>query len=123
VVISDEHEDGDEADTHKKEVVTFLEKIRANQSIDNYEKNVIESFKYNDDGIEIIIVVSKLLTGFDAPRNTVLYLAKDLHDHDLLQAIARVNRLFENKALPKTAGYIIDYSENAKNIQTAMKLF
>jgi type I restriction enzyme R subunit len=123
VVISDEHEDGDEADTHKKEVLSFLEKIREKQSIENYEKNVIESFKYNDDGIEIIIVVSKLLTGFDAPRNTVLYLAKDLHDHDLLQAIARVNRLHENKVLPKTAGYIIDYSENAKNIQTAMKLF
>ena len=50
-------------------------------------------------------------------------LAKDLHDHGLLQAIARVNRLFENKKFPKTTGYIIDYSENAKNIDTAMKLF
>lgn len=123
VVISDEHEDWDEADTHKKEVISFLEKIREKQSIENYEKSVIDSFKHNDDGVEIIIVVSKLLTGFDAPRNTVLYLAKDLHDHDLLQAIARVNRLYENKTLPKTSGYIIDYSENAKNIQTAMKLF
>lgn len=55
-----------------------------------------------------------MLTGFDAPRNTVLYLAKDLRDHNLLQAIARVNRLFENKKLPKTTGFIIDYSENAK---------
>jgi type I restriction enzyme R subunit len=63
------------------------------------------------------------LTGFDAPRNTVLYLAKDLRDHNLLQAIARVNRLFENKKLPKTVGFIIDYSENAKNINTAMRLF
>jgi type I restriction enzyme R subunit len=72
----------------------------------------------------VIIVVDKLLTGFDAPRNTVLYLAKDLRDHNLLQAIARVNRLFENKKeKPKTAGYIMDYSENAKNIDTAMKLF
>jgi len=84
---------------------------------------VIDSFKYQDDGIEIIIVVDKLLTGFDAPRNTVLYLAKDLKDHSLLQAIARVNRLFDNKVLPKTAGFIIDYSENAKNLDVAMKLF
>jgi type I restriction enzyme R subunit len=84
---------------------------------------VIQSFKHNPEGIEIIIVVSKLLTGFDAPCNTVLYLTKDLHDHELLQAIARVNRLFENKKTPKTAGYIIDYSENAKNIQSAMQLF
>lgn len=84
---------------------------------------MIQSFKHNPEGIEIIIVVSKLLTGFDAPCNTVLYLTKDLHDHELLQAIARVNRLFENKKTPKTAGYIIDYSENAKNIQSAMQLF
>ncbi len=124
VVISDEHDDGDEEDTHKKEVVTYLEGVRKNHSsIAKYEKDVVDSFKHNDDGIEIIIVVDKLLTGFDAPRNTVLYLAKDLRDHNLLQAIARVNRLHENKKLPKTAGYIIDYSENAKNINTAMKLF
>ena len=124
VVISDEHDDGDEANTHKLEVVKYLDSVRKNHSsVSKYEKDVIDSFKYNDDGIEMIIVVDKLLTGFDAPRNTVLYLAKDLKDHNLLQAIARVNRLHENKVLPKTAGYIIDYSENAKNIDTAMKLF
>jgi type I restriction enzyme R subunit len=124
VIISDEHEDGDEANTHKKEVVNYLNSIRDNHSsVVKYERDVIDSFKYNEDGIEMIIVVDKLLTGFDAPPNTVLYLAKDLKDHNLLQAIARVNRLFENKKLPKTAGYIIDYSENAKNIDTAMKLF
>lgn len=124
VVISDEHDGGDEEDTHKKEVVEYLDTVREKySSVGKYEKDVIDSFKYNDDGIEIIIVVDKLLTGFDAPRNTVLYLAKDLRDHNLLQAIARVNRLHENKKLPKTAGYIIDYSENAKNIDTAMKLF
>lgn len=124
VVISDEFEDGNEDDTHKNEVISYLNKIRENHiSVEKYEKDVIESFKHNEDGIEIIIVVNKLLTGFDAPCNTVLYLANDLHDHGLLQAIARVNRLFENKKLPKTYGYIIDYSENAQNIKTAMKLF
>lgn len=124
VVISDEHEDGDEEDTHKSEVIAYLNKVRENHiSVEKYEKDVIDSFKFNPDGVEMVIVVNKLLTGFDAPCNTVLYLARDLHDHDLLQAIARVNRLFENKKLPKTAGYIIDYSENAKNIKTAMKLF
>lgn len=124
VVISDEHDDGDQLDTHKLQVVRYLDTIRANhQSVATYEKSVIDSFKNNEDGIELLIVVDKLLTGFDAPRNTVLYLAKDLKDHNLLQAIARVNRLFDNKKLPKTSGYIIDYSENAKNIDTAMKLF
>ncbi len=125
VIISDEHEDGNEENLHKKEVVGYLESVRKNHSsVEKYEKDVVESFKKYDDGVEIIIVVDKLLTGFDAPRNTVLYLAKDLRDHNLLQAIARVNRLFENKKeKPKTAGYIMDYSENAKNIDTAMKLF
>lgn len=125
VIISDEHEDGNEENLHKKEVVGYLEGVRKNySSVEKYEKDVVDSFKNNEDGVEIIIVVDKLLTGFDAPRNTVLYLAKDLRDHNLLQAIARVNRLFENKKeKPKTAGYIMDYSENAKNIHTAMKLF
>jgi len=125
VIISDEHEDGNEEDSHKREVALYLESVRQNHgNIDKYERDVVESFKNNEDGIEIIIVVDKLLTGFDAPRNTVLYLAKDLKDHNLLQAIARVNRLYENqKKRPKTAGYIIDYSENAKSIRVAMKLF
>jgi type I restriction enzyme R subunit len=70
-----------------------------------YESHVIEKFKEKDNEIELIIVVSKLLTGFDAPRNTVLYLAKPLVAHNLLQAIARVNRLFEGKE----HGHIIDY--------------
>lgn len=72
---------------------------------DEYENWVIEKFKEKQDDVEIVIVVSKLLTGFDAPRNTVLYLAKPLHSHNLLQAISRVNRLFEGKEY----GHIIDY--------------
>jgi len=127
VVISDEHDDGNETDTHKAKVVQYLKGVKDNHSsVGKYEKDVIESFKHNyEDGVELIIVVDKLLTGFDAPCNTVLYLAKDLRDHNLLQAIARVNRLHENKktSKKKTLGYIIDYSENAKNINTAMKLF
>jgi len=70
-----------------------------------YETYVIDRFKESSNEVEIIIVVSKLLTGFDAPRNTVLYLAKPLVAHNLLQAIARVNRLFSGKEY----GHIIDY--------------
>ena len=124
VVISDENGIVLEDDDHKKEVDDYLKKIKDKYNgLSSYERDVIDSFKSNEDGIEIIIVVDKLLTGFDAPRNTVLYLAKDLKDHNLLQAIARVNRLFDNDIKPKTAGYIIDYSENAKNLQQAMQLF
>jgi len=124
MVISDENGIINEDDEHKKEVDEYLKKIKEkHQSLLSYEKEIIESFKHSDDGVELLIVVDKLLTGFDAPRNTVLYLAKELRDHNLLQAIARVNRLYENNILPKTAGYIVDYSENAQNIKTAMQLF
>jgi type I restriction enzyme R subunit len=62
----------------------------------DYNRNVIGAFKNGDDP-EIIIVVDKLLTGFDAPRNVVLYVARTLKEHTLLQAIARVNRLHPAK--------------------------
>ena len=59
----------------------------------------------NGEEIELLIVVDKLLTGFDAPRATVLYIDKLLKEHNLLQAIARVNRLYEGKDF----GFIVDY--------------
>jgi type I restriction enzyme, R subunit len=62
---------------------------------DEYNRQIIDAFKGSGDP-EILIVVSKLLTGFDAPRNTVLYVCKSLREHNLLQAIARVNRLYED---------------------------
>lgn len=80
----------------------LMDKFRGQEE---YENDTIERFKEGTNEVELIIVVSKLLTGFDAPRNTVLYLAKPLVEHNLLQAIARVNRLFEGKDF----GYIIDY--------------
>src|SRR5690606_40451580 len=71
----------------------------------------------NGDEPEILIVVDKLLTGFDAPRNTVLYLARRLKDHSLLQAIARVNRLYEDESGSKAKdfGYIIDRKSTRLN--------
>jgi type I restriction enzyme R subunit len=70
-----------------------------------YNQQLINAFKHGKSP-EIIIVVDKLLTGFDAPCNTVLYLARKLKGHTLLQAIARVNRLHE----AKENGLILDYS-------------
>lgn len=69
-----------------------------------YEKNIISRFKNQTDP-EILIVVDKLLTGFDEPKNTVLYLTRKLQGHTLLQAIARINRIYPDKDY----GYIIDY--------------
>lgn len=124
LVISDENGEISQEDLKRQEVVAYLQKIKATYfSLKSYEEQIIDDFVNNPEGVEVVIVVDKLLTGFDAPCNTVLYLAKELRDHNLLQAIARVNRLHENPGVPKTAGYIIDYSENAANISTAMDLF
>lgn len=71
---------------------------------EKYLDKIKDEFIHGDE-IELLIVVDKLLTGFDAPRAAVLYVDKLLKDHNLLQAIARVNRLYEGKDF----GFIIDY--------------
>ena len=83
-----------------------------------YEKNVISRFQ-NQENPEIIIVVDKLLTGFDEPKNTVLYLTRNLHSHKLLQAIARVNRVYPDKEF----GYIIDYYGVIENLDDALTMY
>lgn len=83
-----------------------------------YEKNIINRFK-NQEEPEIIIVVDKLLTGFDEPKNTVLYLTRNLQGHKLLQAIARVNRIYEDKEF----GYIVDYYGVIENLDDALLLY
>ena len=83
-----------------------------------YNKQLINAFKHGETP-EIIIVVDKLLTGFDAPRNTVLYLARKLKEHTLLQAIARVNRLHEGKE----NGLILDYSGVIENLDEATDFY
>ena len=83
-----------------------------------YQKNIINRFKNQKDP-EIIIVVDKLLTGFDEPKNTVLYLTRNLQGHKLLQAIARVNRIYPDKEF----GYIIDYYGVIENLDDALLLY
>jgi type I restriction enzyme R subunit len=83
-----------------------------------YEKNIIHRFKYTPEP-EIIIVVDKLLTGFDAPINTVLYVTRNLREHTLLQAIARVNRVHPGKDF----GYIIDYYGVLGELDQALALY
>jgi type I restriction enzyme R subunit len=84
----------------------------------SYEKNIINRFK-NQREPEIIIVVDKLLTGFDEPKNTVLYLTRNLQSHKLLQAIARVNRIYPDKEF----GYIIDYYGVIENLDDALHMY
>jgi len=82
----------------------------------DYEKTIIEDFS-SDGPPDILIVVDKLLTGFDEPRNAVLYIDKQLKGHNLIQAIARVNRLHPEKPF----GYLIDYRGILKELDTAIR--
>jgi type I restriction enzyme R subunit len=114
VVISapDTREGNEEVDAGPEEVVAFWEKMMKRYgSEEEYNKQIVNQFKYGED-VEILIVVDKLLTGFDAPRNTVLYLTRALKEHTLLQAIARVNRLYDDEdgRKPKEFGFIVDYA-------------
>jgi type I restriction enzyme R subunit len=85
-----------------------------------YNRQIIDAFK-GSGAPDLLIVVNKLLTGFDAPRNTVLYLARPLKEHSLLQAIARVNRVFdEDGGADKPFGYIIDYCGVLKDLNEAL---
>jgi type I restriction enzyme R subunit len=112
IVISppDDREGNEEIEKESKDLVRkFWDGMMAKyKSEGEYNRQIIDTFKSPDDP-EILIVVSKLLTGFDAPRNTVLYVCKQLREHNLLQAIARVNRLFEEEGKEKQFGFILDY--------------
>jgi type I restriction enzyme, R subunit len=113
VIMSDDDDrDGtDGVNAEPDDIVrAHLVQIKANHgALKTYEAGVIRRFK-GPGSPEIIIVVDKLLTGFDAPRNRILYLARPLREHGLLQAIARVNRLFETEDETKDDGRIVDYA-------------
>jgi type I restriction enzyme R subunit len=113
----EEQEDIYEVDT--EEVRAFWKKMMAKYGTEKqYLEQVINAFKHAPEP-EILIVVSKLLTGFDAPKNTVLYLCRSFKEHNLLQAIARVNRL----AAGKDFGFIIDYYGVLQQLGEAMDIY
>ncbi len=115
--IREGHEEVDEGPTD--EIGKFWDKMMKRfSSEEEYTKQVINQFKYGEEP-EILIVVDKLLTGFDAPKNTVLYLCRTLREHTLLQAIARVNRLHEGKDF----GYIVDYASVLGELDKALTMY
>lgn len=118
------YEEVDQPDSDD-EVITFWDRMMGRYgNEEEYNKQIVNQFKYGDDP-EILIVVDKLLTGFDAPRNTVLYLCRRLTQHTLLQAIARVNRLYEDeeRGISKEFGYIIDYAGVLGDLDQALTTY
>lgn len=88
------------------------------QDEQTYTKQIIERFD-KDDALKLLIVVDKLLTGFDEPKNAVLYIDKPLKEHNLIQAIARVNRLHPKKKF----GLLIDYRGILKELDTTIQKY
>lgn len=121
VVISppDMREGVDDADEGADDLVaSFWNKMMQQYGdADRYEEAIKNRFC--DGEIDILIVCSKLLTGFDAPLCQVLYIDKELKEHGLLQAIARTNRLHEGKDY----GLIVDYRGLIEKLDTAMDMY
>ncbi len=109
------HEDVDEKELPE---VQQWWKDNVGHDVEAYERKVIENFSTEGDP-DLLIVVDKLLTGFDEPRNTVLYIDKPLKEHNLIQAIARVNRLHEEKQY----GLLIDYRGILEEMDTSIKQY
>lgn len=83
----------------------------------NAEKQVINNFAKKDHPLSFLIVCNKLLTGFDAPIEAVMYLDNPLKEHNLLQAIARTNRVYDKN---KQYGLIVDYIGITKKLEEAL---
>lgn len=115
--ISREPKDSDERykfDTYTQHV------LKKDQATKDYEDKTKYSFIYEPANMKLLIVVSKLLTGFDAPSCTYIYLDNELRDHNLFQAICRTNRLDGDD---KDYGYIIDYKELFENVQKSIAVY
>lgn len=100
------------------EVSKWWKENVGSQDEQEYAKEQVARFEKDDD-LKILIVVDKLLTGFDEPKNTVLYIDKPLKGHNLIQAIARVNRLHENKEF----GLLIDYRGILAELDTTIEKY
>lgn len=95
----------------------IYQKMLNGKSTEDFEKEIKEKFVKQPGQMQLLIVVDKLLTGFDAPPATYLYIDKNMQDHGLFQAICRVNRL---NGEDKEYGFIIDYRDLFKKLEQAV---
>lgn len=115
--VSREPKDSDERykyDTYTQHV------LKNDQATKAYEDEAKRRFIEEPANLKLLIVVSKLLTGFDAPSCTYIYLDNELHDHNLFQAICRTNRL---DGVDKDYGYVVDFKELFADVQKAIAVY
>jgi len=101
-------------DTYTQHVLKYAQTTKA------YEDEVKRRFIEEPANMKLLVVVSKLLTGFDAPSCTYIYLDNELHDHNLFQAVCRTNRLDGDD---KDYGHIVDFKELFKDVQEAIAVY
>ncbi len=104
-------------ETERQYVHRVYTDLLGDTSEEAYEEEALRLFKKEPGRMKLLIVVSRLLTGFDAPTATYIYIDKQMRDHGLFQAICRVNRLDGDD---KDFGYIVDYKDLFRNIESAV---
>ena len=106
-------------ETDKQYVYKVYDQLMTDLGVDEdeYEEEALRKFRKEPAQMKLLIVVSRLLTGFDAPTATYIYIDKQMRDHGLFQAICRVNRL---DGEDKDYGYVVDYKDLFKNIENAV---
>ena len=108
---------GESRDTENRFKYAVYQKMLNGKDVEAFEQEVKERFVKEPGQMKLLIVVDKLLTGFDAPSATYLYIDKTMRDHGLFQAICRVNRL---DGEDKEYGYIVDYMDLFKSLEKAV---
>ncbi len=112
VIISSDHND-------PPEYYPYTDRTRQDRDIERFKKPLKSADPEKQSGIAFLIVKDMLITGFDAPVEQVMYIDRKLVEHNLLQAIARVNR----PASGKNCGYVVDYYGIGHHLYDALKIF
>jgi len=110
-------EETGEGYTEKLRQYEIYNKMLNGKDVESFEKEVKKKFIKEPGQMKLLIVVDKLLTGFDAPPATYLYIDKQMRDHGLFQAICRVNRRDSDD---KEYGYIVDYKDLFQSLEGAV---
>jgi len=111
---------GANTETEKEFIYKTYKSFLGTKTTEKYEDDAKNKFIKEPANMKLLIVVDKLLTGFDAPSCSYLYIDKKMQDHGLFQAICRVNRLDSED---KQFGYIVDYKDLFKKVEDAVSVY
>lgn len=111
---------GANTETEKEYIYNTYISLLNGKTTEDYEDAAKAKFTKEPANMKLLVVVDKLLTGFDAPPCTYLYIDKNMQDHGLFQAICRVNRLDSED---KQFGYIVDYKDLFKKVENAVSVY